>query len=248
MRITGDDWIMATVTQDLITLSHKSPKEPIIEGQDESSSTEKQNIILNFGDTFPMTNHSFDDKGHKFKSETYTIQIPKLNFTSSGTGDIVTKLEFSDNNLAETKTNLGAIKLGTYQKPESLSENITETSTLQEALIILENRISNLPTYTLTTGSNNGTVAFNGTNVTVKGLGSAAYTDAGTYATSAQGAKADSALQSNTQFKYGEEDQKTIEELFSLVFQLSAKVVELEEKIKLEHPDPELDEGNTEII
>lgn len=53
-----------------------------------------------------------------------------------------------------------------------------------------------LPTYTLVTGDNNGQVKFNGTNVSVKGLGSAAYTESTAYATSIQGGKADSALQS----------------------------------------------------
>lgn len=59
---------------------------------------------------------------------------------------------------------------------------------------------ADLPTYTLTTGSANGTVAFNGSDVAVKGLGSAAYTEAGAYATAAQGAKADSAVQDITIF------------------------------------------------
>lgn len=54
---------------------------------------------------------------------------------------------------------------------------------------------ADLPTYTLASGSANGTVAFNGNDIAVKGLGSAAYTDAKDYATAAQGAKADSALQ-----------------------------------------------------
>ena len=40
---------------------------------------------------------------------------------------------------------------------------------------------ADLPTYTLGTGSANGTVAFNGADVAVKGLGSAAYTDAKAY-------------------------------------------------------------------
>ena len=40
---------------------------------------------------------------------------------------------------------------------------------------------ADLPTYTLATGSANGTVAFNGADVAVKGLGSAAYTDAKVY-------------------------------------------------------------------
>lgn len=52
-----------------------------------------------------------------------------------------------------------------------------------------------LPTYTLAEGNTNGTVRFNGTEVKVHGLGSAAYTEASAYATSAQGNKADAALQ-----------------------------------------------------
>lgn len=50
----------------------------------------------------------------------------------------------------------------------------------------------------ITTGSANGTIAVKGTDVAVKGLGSAAYTEATAYATSAQGAKADSAVQKIT--------------------------------------------------
>lgn len=53
-----------------------------------------------------------------------------------------------------------------------------------------------LPVYTLASGTANGTVAFNGADVAVTGLGSAAYTNANAYATAAQGAKADSAVQS----------------------------------------------------
>ena len=48
---------------------------------------------------------------------------------------------------------------------------------------------------TLIEGTANGTVKFNGTDVPVHGLKSAAYTDASDYATAAQGALADSALQ-----------------------------------------------------
>ena len=40
---------------------------------------------------------------------------------------------------------------------------------------------ADLPTYTLATGSANGTVAFNGADVAVKGLGSAAYTNSTAY-------------------------------------------------------------------
>ena len=53
-----------------------------------------------------------------------------------------------------------------------------------------------LPVYTLASGTTNGTVAFNGADVAVTGLGSAAYTNTNAYATAAQGEKADSAVQS----------------------------------------------------
>jgi hypothetical protein len=49
---------------------------------------------------------------------------------------------------------------------------------------------------TVVTGTTNGTIKVDGTDVAVKGLGSAAYTESTAYATSAQGGKADSALQS----------------------------------------------------
>lgn len=47
-------------------------------------------------------------------------------------------------------------------------------------------------------GATNGTIAVNGTDVSVHGLGSAAYTDSTAYATSAQGGKADTAIQGVT--------------------------------------------------
>ena len=50
----------------------------------------------------------------------------------------------------------------------------------------------------IVTGTANGTIAVKGTDVAVKGLGSAAYTEASAYATAAQGAKADTALQEIT--------------------------------------------------
>ena len=65
---------------------------------------------------------------------------------------------------------------------------------------------ADLPTYTLAEGSANGTVAFNGNDVAVKGLGSAAYTDSTTYATAAQGAKADAAAPQATTYTKTEVD------------------------------------------
>lgn len=63
-----------------------------------------------------------------------------------------------------------------------------------------------LPTYTLSTGSANGTVALNGVDAAVKGLGSAAFTESTAYATAAQGALAEAAAPQATTYTKTEVD------------------------------------------
>lgn len=66
----------------------------------------------------------------------------------------------------------------------------------------------------IATGTNNGTIKVKGADVAVKGLGSAAYTEEGAYATAAQGELADSAIQSVTiagQLLTGEEGVVSID-------------------------------------
>lgn len=65
---------------------------------------------------------------------------------------------------------------------------------------------ADLPTYTLATGTANGTVKFNDTDVSVKGLGSAAYTESTAYATADQGNKADNAAPQATTYTKTEVD------------------------------------------
>ncbi|MBR0212221.1 MAG: hypothetical protein IJQ55_01315 [Alphaproteobacteria bacterium] len=62
-------------------------------------------------------------------------------------------------------------------------------------------------------GSTNGTVSVDGTDIAVHGLGTAAYTAASDYATAAQGAKADTALQAADLANYATHDgvENTIE-------------------------------------
>lgn len=270
ISITGDNWINTLIEDDSIKLSHKNP---VI-----GTANAKNNDTPNFGSTFIIDDHYFDEKGHKFESKTHTIRIPELSL-SNGTGNVVTGLSLSPTAGAftETKSNLGAIQLGTFEKGDS-SADIAADITLQQALSRLENKISNevnerknaidaldvidnavtgqyvssvneengkiivsrlnLPTYTLTPGSANGTIAFNNVNVAVTGLGSAAYTNANAYATFEQGQKADSALQNNTIFDYNN-DKKTIAELFALVAELSAKVQKLEEQLNSKEEDNE---------
>lgn len=74
------------------------------------------------------------------------------------------------------------------------------------------------------TGGANGTIKVDGTDVAVKGLGTAAYTASTAYATSAQGTKADSALQSVEGSTYVEVTTKS-----SNKQTISVKIVDLED-------------------
>ena len=119
-----------------------------------------------------------------------------------------------------------------------------------------------LPTYTLTSGSTNGTVAFNGSDVIVKGLGTAAYsnTDAfdasGAAATAKSEAIAEAKTETENQVKALAEgsvaDNTAAIEALELLLQdyntLVEKVAELEDRIAAlepitEEPTPE-EEGS----
>lgn len=74
--------------------------------------------------------------------------------------------------------------------------NVTKAKLATTVQASLDKADSALQKANITSGTANGTIAVGGTDVAVKGLGSAAYTDSTAYATAEQGAKADSAVQS----------------------------------------------------
>lgn len=84
-----------------------------------------------------------------------------------------------------------AAAVAALDKADSAQEGQYVSAVSQENGIITVQRAA-LPTAPeITTGSTNGTIAVGGEDVAVKGLGSAAYTETSTYATAAQGTKAD---------------------------------------------------------
>ena len=84
-----------------------------------------------------------------------------------------------------------AAAVAALDKADSAQEGQYVSAVSQENGIITVTRAT-LPTAPeITTGSANGTIAVGGTDVAVKGLGSAAYTEITAYATAAQGTKAD---------------------------------------------------------
>lgn len=72
---------------------------------------------------------------------------------------------------------------------------ITKAKLASAVQTSLNNADSALQAADITTGATNGTIDVDGTEVAVAGLGSAAYTASTAYATAAQGAKADTAIQ-----------------------------------------------------
>ena len=88
-----------------------------------------------------------------------------------------------------------AAAIAALDKTDSAQEGQYVSAVSQENGVITVTRAA-LPTAPeITEGSTDGTIAVGGEDVPVHGLGSAAYTESGAYATAAQGAKADTALQ-----------------------------------------------------
>lgn len=88
-----------------------------------------------------------------------------------------------------------AAAVAALDKADSAQEGQYVSAVSQENGVITVTR-AQLPTAPeITEGSTNGTIAVGGEDVPVHGLGSAAYTNSGNYATAAQGTKADTALQ-----------------------------------------------------
>ena len=88
-----------------------------------------------------------------------------------------------------------AAAVAALDKADSAQAGQYVSAVSQENGIITVTRAQLPAAATLVEGTANGTVKFNGTDVSVHGLGSAAFTESGDYATAAQGALADTALQ-----------------------------------------------------
>ena len=88
-----------------------------------------------------------------------------------------------------------AAAVAALDKTDSAQEGQYVSAVSQENGVITVTRAQLPAAATLVEGTANGTVKFNGTDVPVHGLGSAAFTESGAYATATQGALADTALQ-----------------------------------------------------
>lgn len=155
-----------------------------------------------------------------------------------------------------------------YTGAEIIKMAYTDTPTegqyvysVNEANGVITVEHKDLPTYTLTSGATNGTVAFNGNDVVVKGLGSAAYADTSAFAPANTKSEAVAEAKTETENQIValtaeggaiQINAKAIEDLQELLKDygdLVAKVADLEQRIIAleplppEEPEPDPEEG-----
>lgn len=151
------------------------------------------NKTLTFGGTFTIPSITYDAQGH-IKSKTVTTMTMPAAPTSTNwqAKNIVGASDTATANAVTTNatTFLNLIENGAVRS----SHQITGTGKVTVTADATGKVTINGAATTAASGSANGTIAIDGKNVAVKGLGSAAYTASSAYATAAQGTKADNAV------------------------------------------------------
>ena len=148
---------------------------------------------LTFGGTFTIPSITYDAQGHVTAKGTTTMTMPAApSFTNWQAKNIVGASATATANAVTTNatTFLNLIENGAVRS----SHQITGTGKVTVTADATGKVTINGAATTAASGSVNGTIAIDGTDVAVKGLGSAAYTASSAYATAAQGTKADNAV------------------------------------------------------
>lgn len=148
---------------------------------------------LAFGGTFTIPSITYDAQGHVTAKGTTTMTMPAApSFNNWQAKNIVGASATAKANAVTTNatTFLNLIENGAVKS----SHQITGTGKVTVTADATGKVTINGAATTAASGSVNGTIAIDGTDVAVKGLGSAAYTASSAYATAAQGTKADNAV------------------------------------------------------
>ena len=148
---------------------------------------------LAFGGTFTIPSITYDAQGHVTAKGTTTMTMPAApSFTNWQAKNVVGASATATADAATTNatTFLNLIENGAVRS----SHQITGTGKVTVTADVTGKVTINGAATTAASGSANGTIAIDGTDVAVKGLGSAAYTASSAYATAAQGTKADNAV------------------------------------------------------
>lgn len=148
---------------------------------------------LAFGGTFTIPSITYDAQGHIKSKTVTTMTMPAVpTFINWQAKNIVGASNIATANAVTTNatTFLNLIENGAVRS----SHRITGTGKVTVTADATGKVTINGAATTAASGSANGTIAIDGKDVAVKGLGSAAYTASSAYATAAQGTKADNAV------------------------------------------------------
>lgn len=151
------------------------------------------NKTLTFGGTFTIPSITYDAQGHIKSKTVTTMTMPAApTFTNWQAKNVVGASATATANAATTNatTFLNLIENGAVRSSHQITGTGKVTVTADAAGKVTINGAAT----TAASGSANGTIAIDGKDVAVKGLGSAAYTASSAYATAAQGTKADNAV------------------------------------------------------
>lgn len=117
------------------------------------------------------------------------------------------------------ETALGA-RIDNLDSEKNAAQNKYISGIKQVDGVITEITETLIPIRAIVTGSSNGTISVNGSDVDIKGLGSAAYTESTDY------------LTKDSTFTYGEENNKTIQDLMTIVYDQATEIANLKDEIK----------------
>lgn len=173
LSIKGGDGIVTSVGADGVIVKHSNT----VEAGTAQGDNDKE---LSFGSTFTIPTVTYDANGHVTGKGVTTMTMPSNPNTD-------TKVTSVDNHYAPVADGDAALTAGEGKYVSGVTRDAKGH--------IVGLTTTDLPSApTLEEGTTNGTIKYNGTDVPVHGLGSAAYTDSTAYATADQGTKADNAV------------------------------------------------------
>lgn len=137
------------------------------------------------------------------KSDIENLKSDVATLSGTGEGSVTEKINTVTEKITKVETEYKAADSALVERVsanESAITTINGSDVMQSGVtsVVVAKANSAVQKSEVITGTANGTISVQGTDVAVKGLGSAAYTDTTAYATAAQGAKADSAMQESS--------------------------------------------------
>jgi hypothetical protein len=137
----------------------------------------------------------------------YLVEADKTELANAITAEATTARAAEQANADAIVTNRQEIEAIISENERVIAEALANINSRTQDLEAKKDIIdSALQASDITVGSVNGTISVKGSNVSVKGLGSAAYTEAAAYATAAQGALAEAAAPQATTYTKEEVD------------------------------------------